>query len=432
MDLPRPTAHAAVTLSMVLLTFLPEIAAFLLFICMATQVPQIGAVLILMEFALVGLLFVFRTTAFIDVLKRWWWLLLMPLVAMLSGLWSDTPSLSFRYGAQFLFTCFVGVLIACTMSPRRYIATLLVALFVFCLLCIAWGRQGTSADGMVLIGLTGSKNQMAYAAQVLLMAASALLLMPSMNLVLRALAFLSIPLSVYLLAGTNSATAVLMAFGGSAVLIALWWSQRLPPGARLGALIAAAIVLAPLTLLIPEAIEFTNHFVFDTLGKDPTLTGRTILWQHADALIEERPFLGYGYQAIWMGDSSETIGLKRLMDIEDGRQFHFHHAFRIVAVDTGILGLAPFVIGIVMVGFSAVKQMLLRPSVETSFFFVLFTLMVTRGFTDSIIAPFSVHTLLFYGACVYAFWNVQQSAEQGASEQTPPAWRRRRPATPAY
>lgn len=406
---------------MVLLSFLPQIAAFLLLICMATQVPQIGPVLILLEFALVGLLFVFRTTAFIEVIRRWWWLLLMPFIATLSGLWSDTPALSFRYGAQYFFTAFVGVLIACTMPPRRYIATLLVALFVFCLLCIAWGRQGTSADGMVLIGLTGSKNQMAYAAQVLLMSASAVLLLRDIGLMLRGVALLAIPLAIYLLAGTNSATAVLMAFGGSAVLFGLWWAQRLPPGARLGALIAVAIVLAPLTLLIPEAIEFTNHFVFDTLGKDPTLTGRTILWAHADALIAERPLLGYGYQSIWMGDSSETIGLKRLMDIEDGRQFHFHHAFRIVAVDTGLLGLIPFVIGLVLVGFGALKQTLLRPTVETSFFFVLFVLMVTRAFTDAIIGPFSVHTLLFFGACVYAFWRPEE-VEAAAPSQVARGW----------
>ncbi|HYD86966.1 MAG TPA: O-antigen ligase family protein [Vitreimonas sp.] len=416
---------------MVLLAYLPEIAAFVLLMAMATQVPQIGAILILLELGLVGLLFIFRTTAFIDVVKRWWWLLLMPLIATLSGLWSDVPMISFRYGAQYLFTCVVGVLIACTMSPRRYIATLMVALFVFCLLCIAYGRQGTSADGMVLIGLTGSKNQMAYAAQVLLMAALAVLLMRNMAAPLRGIAFLSLPLCLYLLAGTNSATAVLMAFGSSAVLLGLWWSQRLPPGGRLGALIGTAVIFSPLTLLIPEAIEFTNHFVFDTLGKDPTLTGRTILWAHADALIAERPLLGYGYQAIWMGESSETIGLKRLVDIEDGRQFHFHHAFRIIAVDTGLFGLLAFSGALVAVGWAGLKQLLLRPAVETSFFFLLFTLMVMRGFTDAIIGPFSVHTLLFFGACVYAFWKLEPAAEQ-AMQPAPRARRRRGPATPAY
>lgn len=401
---------------MVLLTFLPEIAAALLFIGMGTQMPAIGALIILGELALVGLLFIFRTTAFIEALRRWWWLLLMPFIAMLSGLWSDVPMISFRYGAQYLFTAFIGVMIACTMTPRRYIGALMVALVVFCLLCIVSGRQGSSADGMVLIGLTGSKNQMAYAAQVLLMSATAVLMMRDIPALLRGIAIFALPLSVYLVAGTNSATAVLMAFGGSGVLLALWWAQRLTPGARLGALVAVALVLAPLTLLLPEMIAFTNHFLFETLGKDPTLTGRTLLWERADALIAERPLLGYGYQAIWMGDSSETIGLKRLADIQDGRQFHFHHAFRIIAVDTGIAGLIPFVIGLIIVGFTSFKATLLRPSIETSFFFVLFALMVARAFTDAIIGPFSMHTLLFYGACVYAFW---RPAEVTASAPSP-------------
>lgn len=416
---------------MALLAFLPEIAAFLLLIGMATQLPQFGAIIALAEFAIVGLLFVFRTTAFIEVVRRWWWLLLMPAIATLSGFWSDAPMISFRYGAQYLFTCIIGVLIACTMTPRRYVQVLLVALFVFCILCIVNGRQGTSAEGWVLIGLTGSKNQMAYAAQILMLSAIAVLLMRNMPLQLKAVAVLSLPLSAYLVAGTNSATAVLMAVGGSAALMGLWWAQRLPPGGRLWALIGALVVLSPLTLLIPEAIEFIDHFVFGTLGKDPTLTGRTTLWAHADALIAERPLLGYGYQAIWMGDSSETIGLKRLMGVEDGRQFHFHHAFRIVAVDTGMVGLAAFVVMLLLVGFAGLKQLLLRPRVETSFFFLIFALMVARAFTDAIIGPFSMHTLLFFAACVYAFWGMQP-AEEAVPEQAPAAWRARRPATPAY
>jgi len=414
---------------MVLLSFLPEIAAFLLFIGMGTQVPQIGAAIILVEFALVGLLFVFRTTAFIDVLRRWWWLLLMPFVALLSGLWSDVPMVSFRYGAQFLFTCFVGILVAQLLTPKRFICVLVAAMFVFCLLCIAWGRQGTSTEGMVLIGLTGSKNQMGYAAQILLLAAAATLMMKQVGPILRIIAFLSLPLATYIVAGTNSATAVLMAFGGSAVLMGLWWAERLPPGGRLFTLVGAVLIFAPLLALLPEAIAFTNHFLFDTLGKDPTLTGRTILWERADALIDRKPILGYGFQAIWMGDSSDTIGLKRLADIEDGRQFHFHHQFRIIAVDLGLVGLLPFAIAIIAAGFGHVRQVLLRPSVQTSFFFVLFALMVARAFTDQIIGPFNMHTLFFFACSVYAFWRPE--GERVEAAQPARALKRGR-ARPAY
>jgi len=404
---------------MALLTFLPEIAAFMMLFMMATQVPQIGALLILAEFAFFGLLFIFRTMTFVEAVRKWWWLLLFPLIQALSGLWSDLPEISFRYGAQFFYTCFVGVVLACLISPRRYVQVLLVMLFFFCLACIAYGRQGTSATGMVLIGLTGSKNQMGYAGQLLSLAAVAVLLMRDQPKLLRGIAFAALPVSAFIVWGTNSATALLMAIGGAFVLAALWFSERLPPGGRLGTILMSVLIFSPLLLLLPEAIAFGNHFLFDTLGKDPTLTGRTFLWERADALIERRPILGYGFQAIWMGDSTDTIGLKRLADIEDGRQFHFHHQFRIVAVDSGIVGLTAFVGAMIAAGLATVRQLLLRPTVETSFFFVVFALMVTRAFTDQIMSPFNMHTLIYFACCVYAFWRPQEAAQPAVQ-----GWRR--------
>jgi exopolysaccharide production protein ExoQ len=402
---------------MLLLAFLPEISTSLLLMMMGTQLPQIGALLILAEIGMVGLLFIFRTTTFIDVLLRWWWLLLFPILCVLSALWSEVPMVSFRYASQFLFTCFVGVLLARLLPPRRYVIVLMISLFIFCILCILNGRLGSSFGRWVLIGLTGSKNQMGYAAQLLMLSGVAVLLMRGIIPQIKVIALAALPLSVYLVAGTDSSTAILMSFGGTFVLAALWFSERLPPGGRLGTLFAGALILAPITLLLPEIHAFINHFVFDTLGKDPTLTGRTLLWERADALIERKPLLGYGFQAIWMGDSVDTIGLKRLADIEDGRQFHFHNHFRIAAVDTGLIGLATFVGVMIACGFGALRQVLLRPAVETSFFAILFALMVARAFTDQIIGPFNMHTLLYFACCVYAFWKPEQAPQPAAFPQ---------------
>lgn len=405
---------------MVLVRFLPEIVGVLMFIMMATQVPQIGPYLILIEFGLVGLIFLFRTTTFLEALLRWWPLLAAPILAALSAMWSDVPMASLRYGLQFLFTAFVGVLLARLMTPQRFVSIFLVAMFAFCILCILYGRQGSSAEGMVLIGLTGSKNQIGYAAQLLILSAAAVMMMRGTGAGLRWVAVLAIPLGVYLVAGTNSATAVLMAVGGTLALAMMWFSERMNPGARLATLIGGLVIVAPLSALIPEALAFINHFVFDTLDKDPTLTGRTFLWQAADDLIARRPILGYGYQAIWMGDSTETIALKRLTGVEDGRVFHFHHQFRQVAVDTGLVGLFAFVGVVLAVGLSGLRQLLLRPNAATSFFFVVYLLMIARAFTDIIIVPFSIHTLLFFAAGVYAFWKPETAH---APAQQPRVWR---------
>lgn len=389
---------------MLLLAFLPEIAAFLLTVISTTQRFEIGAALVVAQLGLAGLLFLARPRAFVDTALKWWPLLLVPFLCVVSALWSDAPAATLRYGAQLLFTAFVGVHLARLMTPARFVTVFLLAMFVFCALCVVDGRQGPSAEGMVLIGLTGSKNQLGFAAQFLLLTAVATLMLGRISIAVRWLALLAIPLALYLLWGSHSATALLMAALGALLLIALGMAQQLPPGGRLAIVFGGLLVLAPLTALLPEANEFVNHFVFDTLNKDPTLTGRTILWARADELIAQRPILGWGYQAIWMGDSFETIGLKRLTGMTDGRVFHFHHQFRQIGVDLGFVGLISFVGAVIATMFSGLRQVLLAPHPATSFFLVLFLLMMARAFTDTVLTPFSVHTIMFFASSAFLFW----------------------------
>ncbi len=406
---------------MALLLYLPEIAAFLLFFLLATQVAEVGPILVVMDLALVAMLIALKAPTALRVATRWWPLLLVPILAVVSTLWSDVPAVSFRYGMQYLLTAFIGVLLALLMTPRRFVLVFLASLFVFCIACIISGRWGTSAEGMVLIGLTGSKNQMGFAAQLLVLAGLAVLLLRDVPQWLRWLAWLALPLGGYILLGVNSATALLMGIGGAFALLGFWFCERLAPGGRLAMLFCGGLVLTPLLLLLPEAFAAWDHFLYDTLNKDPTLTGRTFLWQRADDLISHRPLLGYGYQAIWMGHSTETIALQRLTGITDGRVFHFHHQFRQIGVDTGFVGIACFVGALLAIGFRGLRQFLLQPSVPTSFFFIVFLLMAARSFTDIIIGPFSVHTILFFAAGVYASWRA--APEENAPEPAR-AWRR--------
>lgn len=407
--------------------YLPEVVAFLQFILISTQEVPIGSYLVMVQFALFALLAITHPAMLLRALLRWWPLLLVQILALISSTWSTSPLDSARYASQYLYTAFFGVLLALVMSPRRYLIVLLISLFVFSLMCILYGREGPSFHRMVLIGLTGSKNQMAYQAQLLMLASVAVMMLSNISAGLRWVAVLSLPLSVYLLVETESSTAILMAVGGSAVLVGICISERLTTGGRLAALAGAVLILLPLTVLLPEITGALNHFVFDTLNKDPTLTGRTVLWHRADDLIARRPLFGYGYQSIWMGDSTETIALRRVTGVWDGRIFHFHHQFRQIAVDTGLVGLISFIGIVVAVGLASARQFLLRPSVVTSFFFVTFMLMFARSFIDVVIGPFSVHTLIFYAACVYAF----RRAEEGAKTAPAPAhWMHRRTLVP--
>jgi exopolysaccharide production protein ExoQ len=409
---------------MALIYFLPEIAAFLIFFMMATQSTPFSAILVLIELVLLGLLVVLRAPVALQAVLKWWPLLLMPILAAVSTLWSEATMTTLRYGVQFMLTAYIGVLLARLMTPRRFLLVFMLSMFAFCVASILYGRQGAAVDGLVLIGLTGSKNQMGYAAQLLILSGLAVLLMNDVPRWMRWVGAVALPIGAYILLNVDSATALLMGAGGAAILLVFAFVQRMQPGGRLAALIAALIIATPLILLVPEALAAWDHFLFDTLDKDPTLTGRTILWARADDLIERRPLLGYGYQAIWMGDSTETTALKRMFFVSDGRTFHFHHQFRQVAVDTGLVGLAAFVGALIAVGFSGMRQLLLHPTIPTSFFFIVFALMTARGFTDVILGPISVHMVLFYAACTYAFWRREAAAAPAPAF----SWRRLRPA----
>lgn len=56
--------------------------------------------------------------------------------------------------------------------------------------------------------------------------------------------------------------------------------------------------------------------VYSSLGRDSTLTGRTLLWREVYQLALERPFFGYGTGSVW-GWSSEP--LRRIYNSLDGR-----------------------------------------------------------------------------------------------------------------
>lgn len=50
-------------------------------------------------------------------------------------------------------------------------------------------------------------------------------------------------------------------------------------------------------------VFFASDVVFGLLGKDATLTGRTEIWAAIVRQIEQRPWTGYGYEAVWTDKS---------------------------------------------------------------------------------------------------------------------------------
>lgn len=80
-----------------------------------------------------------------------------------------------------------------------------------------------------------------------------------------------------------------------------------------------------------------------SLGRDPTLTGRTLIWNFIFMKLGDKPWLGYGRSAFWShqskyaAEAGQTLGYGLILP-------HAHNGFIDITLDVGYIGLFIFII----------------------------------------------------------------------------------------
>ena len=75
---------------------------------------------------------------------------------------------------------------------------------------------------------------------------------------------------------------------------------------------AAAIVATATVMLLFAAVLATGPGAFlEAIGRDPTLTGRTDIWQALARAVAERPWTGYGYAAFWEVEGGPAFWIRQ-------------------------------------------------------------------------------------------------------------------------
>jgi O-antigen ligase len=87
-----------------------------------------------------------------------------------------------------------------------------------------------------------------------------------------------------------------------------------------------ALLCIWLVALIIVVFVSDPAMVTTVLGRDPTLTKRTVIWTFALQMIEARPLLGYGYGVFW--DSAGSVA----------QVVNAHNGYLTVILDLGVLG----------------------------------------------------------------------------------------------
>jgi exopolysaccharide production protein ExoQ len=143
-------------------------------------------------------------------------------------------------------------------------------------------------------------------------------------------------LALFLVLMSTSKTSLVSLLLGAATL-AFVGLLRLGPAAKV-----AMVWLAVVGLTIAAgALLFAADAIFDILGKDATLTGRTEIWTAALRQIEKRPWTGYGYGVVWdvTGPWTPFAWIEREAGFTPQ---HAHNAWIEQWLGLGLVGLAMF------------------------------------------------------------------------------------------
>lgn len=254
--------------------------------------------------AIVGLL-LFR----VDRLWRAW--PAMVVIAALVGLafasryWSIDFDTTMRRVVALAISCgfalYLGAVFRGPHLPRLLMHTALVLAVGSLVMVLAFPSIGVhqAENAGLWRGLWYEKNQMGAVMVIGATAAAACLASPDPRRLLPTLALI---FSSGLVLATQSKTSLLCLMIGLGLIGGFWALRRGGPAATVLA-IWGAVVLAGAGLWLWQAHSVE---LLEALGKDPSLTGRTDIWDSLMRKVADRPWTGYGYGAFW-GRIGESV-----------------------------------------------------------------------------------------------------------------------------
>lgn len=272
--------------------------------------------------------------------KAIWFIILLTL---LSFIWSDLSDDSLRKGINAFATSLFGLYLASRFSLREQIKLLTIALgvvtvasFLFSLAFPSVAIE-TGANAGAWRGPLTQKNLLS---RVMLLSSFVFFFdMLNQPIKQRRIHYVLMVLSLLLVLLSNSKTALLILF----VLLLLSPLYLL--------LKMEGRVLIPLLILLILLVGSSTTILLGnwenltiSLGRDPTLSGRTELWDAAFDMIAARPWLGYGFQAFWIDDGAATY----IWKIVQYKPPHAHNGYINIALDLGLIGLFLFVLNLLL------------------------------------------------------------------------------------
>ena len=253
-------------------------------------------------------------------------------MTLLSVLWSADLAHTAKEGTIFVFATLYAAYLVIRFRLDEIIKLIAIMYVIGGLVnlgvVLATPQYGIQSNGL-WSGVFAQKNGLGYLSAL---AIPTLWLAARLSRKVQILYFAGIVIHVILLLGSDSKTMLGAAVVSlaSIFLLGTLRSRRTLRGGALVTIVMLASLTASLTLL--KIKELTNW-----LDKDVTLTGRIPLWQSIAPVLDDRPWVGWGFEAAFGGYFSPTHDV--WLD-HPWQPSHSHNLVLQLWLEVGLIGLA--------------------------------------------------------------------------------------------
>lgn len=349
-------------------------------------------------------------------------LMALTALALASAEWSATPEVTLRRALALVGTTALGVLLAARFTPRGLLRVVAAAFGIMAVLSLlfavalpAYGVDHGIHPG-AWKGVFLHKNALGKA--MVIGSITFTLLWADLPRGRRwmGVAGVGFCMSLLLLSTSKTALTVLVALLASAALFRL---LRARLDIAVMVFIAAVVVGGSVVALVAANWEA----LLTAMGKDPSLTGRLPMWQVLLGTVAERPWLGYGYTAFWLGEAGPSAApLKKI----GWNAPNAHNGYVDLTLQLGLVGLGLFLAGYLAAFRQALAGMRRTVTADGLWPLLILTLMLLYNFSESVLLERNNVDWVLYVAAVCSpllarppapprrrVFNVSASAEGG-------------------
>ncbi|MDR9828617.1 O-antigen ligase [Vibrio sp. FNV 38] len=351
----------------------------------SSLVSSLGALI----FLVAGLAhMLFRIEYSLAALIKGWPILLFGIVGIISTIWSDNPALSLKRGTQILLTSMICLSLFYSVRTEILLNVLALCVVVATLYALSSSHSvSISYTGEVIrVGHFGSKNNMSGFGAFGALTGLGCLLFHHPVKGQKPLGALCIIVSLFVISQAKSLGTNLMIITVVSIAVMLFLYSKYTQSSVLRRLInltvlGYSITIVAFIIVIFDFEIYTN--LMYSLGKDPTITGRTVIWEIGLHSIKENPWLGVGLKAYWNEFNQGALEIWQAMHKDVGSYFGFHNLYIHYYAELGLPGLVTIVLIIASTLYAIYSSTINGMSRETVFACALFLFFFSKSFFET-------------------------------------------------